>query len=410
MEKILIIGTVWPEPNSSAAGTRMLQIIDVFLSEKWDITFASTAKKSEYSFPLENRGVKMQEIELNHSSFDEFVSELSPSIVMFDRFMIEEQFGWRTQEFCPNALKVLDTEDLHCLRRSREKAFKDGIEFDSDMLLNNDTSKREIASILRCDLSLIISSFEMSILTNVFRIDENLLLYLPFLLEKERAKNTPFFSERKHFITIGNFLHPPNWDSVQYLKKEIWHLIRKQLPEAQMHVYGSYTSEKVSQLNNEKEGFLIKGRAENVIEVMSNAKICLAPLRFGAGLKGKLIDAMENGTTSVTTSIGAEGMQNGLDWNGFVSNDSKEFAQKSVDLYQDEKLWNESSKQGYELLKQFSKEEHQVNLIEKIKSLKLNLNQHRSQNFIGSLLNHHSMQSTKYMSRWIEEKNKKSSC
>jgi hypothetical protein len=68
---------------------------------------------------------KVREIALNSSSFDVFVKQLQPSIVLFDRFMIEEQFGWRVAENCPNAVRILDTEDLHCLRLARQKAYKE---------------------------------------------------------------------------------------------------------------------------------------------------------------------------------------------------------------------------------------------------------------------------------------------
>ena len=147
MEQVLIIGTVWPEPNSSAAGSRMLQIIDFFIKNDKQVTFASTAKKSDFSFPLERLDVSTQEIKLNDSSFDEFVIELNPEIVMFDRFMIEEQFGWRVSEYCPNAIRILYTEDLHSLRKTRESAFRKGDVFTTEMLLNSDIAKREIASV-----------------------------------------------------------------------------------------------------------------------------------------------------------------------------------------------------------------------------------------------------------------------
>ena len=116
---------MWPEPKSSAAGSRMMQLINVFLSEGYAITFASPCAKSENAFNLDSLGVTQKEIELNNSSFDDFISELKPDIVVYDRFMIEEQFGWRVVENCPEALRILDTEDLHCLRKGREQAFKD---------------------------------------------------------------------------------------------------------------------------------------------------------------------------------------------------------------------------------------------------------------------------------------------
>ena len=146
----------------------MMQLIDVFLTEGYNITFASPCVKTDNAFNLESLGINQTEIQLNDSSFDEFISQLKPDVVVFDRFMMEEQFGWRVTEHCPEALRILDTEDLHCLRKGREQAFKDGQPFDKAYLFR-EIAKREIASIYRCDLSLIISEAEMTILQNDFR-------------------------------------------------------------------------------------------------------------------------------------------------------------------------------------------------------------------------------------------------
>src|SRR3989344_1611079 len=255
-QHILIIGTVWPEPNSSAAGSRILQLIHLFLSKNCRITFASASSDSEHAFDVQTLGIEKVKIELNNKSFDEFVSKLQPSIVIFDRFMIEEQFGWRVAENAPDALRILDTIDLHCLRQARQAA----------------------------------------------------------------------------------------------LKEEIWSLIRKQLPSAELHIYGAYASQKVTELNNIKEGFLIKGRAEDAIEVVRKAKICLAPLRFGAGIKGKLVEAMQCGTPSVTTDIGAEAMHTNLPWNGFVVNTPEEIADAAVKLYTEENTWKQAQLNGFEII------------------------------------------------------------
>ena len=123
-KRLLIIGFVWPEPNSSAAGGRMLQLISLFQDQGFQITFASPAQDSDFMVTLSDFGVDKKAIELNDSSFDLFLKELKPNVVLFDRFMIEEQFGWRVAENCPDAIRVLDTEDLHCLRLARQNAFK----------------------------------------------------------------------------------------------------------------------------------------------------------------------------------------------------------------------------------------------------------------------------------------------
>lgn len=410
-KKILIIGSVWPEPDSSAAGTRMLQLISLFREEGFLVTFASPAMDSDFMIDLTLVGVVKKSIALNCSSFDAFVKELNPSVVLFDRFMMEEQFGWRVSENCPDAIRLLDTEDLHCLRVARQNAFKEKRYFEEENILKEEVAKREIASILRCDLSLMISEYEIELLTKRFKLDSSLLFYLPFLVEPISSIDLvklPSFEERNNFIFIGNFLHEPNWNAVQYLKETIWPLIKMQIPQAVVNVYGAYPSQKVVQLNNVKEGFIIKGRAANAHDVVGQARVVLAPLRFGAGLKGKLLEAMQCGTPSVTTSIGAESMHGDLPWNGFIANDVEIFVTESVRLYHNKRLWLQAQENGIKIInRRYVRVLFENDFKRQIKWLRGNLQQHRTSNFMGLLLQHHTMKSTKYMSMWIEEKNKK---
>lgn len=402
---LLIIGFVWPEPKSSAAGSRMMQLIELFQTNGYEITFASTAQNLEFSEDISVLGVTAKTIVLNSSSFDDFVKELNPTIVLFDRFMMEEQFGWRVSESCPNALKTLDTEDLHCLRQARQLAIKENRKFTSEDLFS-DVAKREIASILRCDLSLMVSEYEVDLLQKQFKVSKDLLFYLPIFAEK--LDDIPPFNERNYFIFIGNFLHEPNWDCVKYLSEIIWPLLHRKLPEAKMLIYGAYPSQKVLELNKPKQNFYIKGRADDAFEVIKNSKLVLAPIRFGAGIKGKLLEAMQCGTPSVTSSIGAEAMAGNFDWNGFVKNNPNEFVEATVQLYEDEKLWKQSQENGFEILdKRYKKSLFENEFITEINSLLDNLKEHRNANFFGSILQHHLLSSTKYMSKWIEEKNRK---
>ena len=404
MKHLVIIGTVWPEPTSTAAGSRMLQLISLFQKQDYEITFLCSASKSDFSFDLSQISVKTKAIQLNDSSFDAEITVLNPNVVLFDRFMIEEQYGWRVMENCPNALRILDTEDLHFLRKAREMAFKQNRELVFEDYIS-DVFKREMASIYRCDLTLLISEYEMQLATETFKIDASMLYYLPFLSEDVNT-NVTKFENRQHFVSIGNFLHEPNWQTVLALKK-YWKSIKKQLPEAALHVYGAYVSEKAKQLHNEKEGFLIKGRAESVDDVYSKAKILLAPIPYGAGLKGKLFEAMQLGLPSITTKMGAEAMNGNLDWNGFISSDEDDFVKKAVELYTNKSLWETAQKNGYEIIeKRFKKELFATDFMNRIEELQLDLKTHRNLNFLGQVLQHQSLQSTKYMSKWIEAKNK----
>ena len=180
MKHLVIIGSVWPEPKSTAAGSRMLQIIGLFLRHNYAITFLSAAAKSAFSADLDLLSIATKNIELNAESFDAEMKQLNPDIVLFDRFMMEEQYGWRVLENCPNALRILDTEDLHFLRKAREVAFKQNRSLVFEDYVS-DIFKREMASIYRCDLTLLISKFEMKLAVETFKIDASLLYYLPFL-------------------------------------------------------------------------------------------------------------------------------------------------------------------------------------------------------------------------------------
>ena len=115
-KNVLIIGKVWPEPNSSAAGTRMMQLVHYFIDQAYTITFLSHAKQTEFQADLASLNVNCASIEVNSGKFDKLIQKMNPEMVIFDRFMTEEQFGWRVMDNCPDALRVLNTEDLHFLR------------------------------------------------------------------------------------------------------------------------------------------------------------------------------------------------------------------------------------------------------------------------------------------------------
>jgi len=409
MTKVLIIGYVWPEPNSSAAGSRMMQLIDFFQRQNWQVSLASPAAESEHRFQFESIDVKKENIKINSDCFDNFIESLNPDIVLFDRFIMEEQFGWRVEKVCPNALRLLETVDLHCLREARHRALKKQQSFTRQDLFS-EIALREIASILRCDLSLLISDYEIKLLTKEFKIDQSLLLHLPFMLApiNEHSINTwPSYKQRQHFIFIGNFRHAPNWDAVLYLKQTLWPLIHKKYPQVELHIYGAYPPPKANQLHQPKENFYIRGWVESAKDVMHNARICLAPLRFGAGLKGKLLDAMQFGTPSITTDIGAESMYGNLSWNGAIENDPVKFAAATVEFYTDESKWKIAQINGIKLINTlYDKDKHSKTLLDKITFIQNNIQTHRLNNFTGTMLRHHSMKSTQYMAQWIEAKNK----
>lgn len=377
-----------------------MALIESLQSWGWQVTVACAAQLSSHRADLASCGIDELEIRLNCDSFNAQLAELQPTLVIFDRFLSEEQFSWRVEEVCPQALRVLDTQDLHSLRDARHQALKRGGEPD----LHSELAQRELASIWRSDLTLVISTYEMALLEQHYGVSPSLLHYYPLLSDGPRSSAD--FSTREHCVCIGNFRHAPNWDALQYLRREIWPSLRARLPRVECHVYGAYPPPKAQQLHSDKLGFLVKGWAADALAVMSQARLCLAPLRFGAGQKGKLLEAMECGTPSITTAIGAESMGEAETWGGAIANTPVDFIEQTVAYYRDEALWQQAQQRGWAQLTQHDRQVHSTALKQRLNSHLDDVAAGRQANFIGAMLRHHSLRSHRYMSQWIAAKNR----
>ncbi len=402
--RCLIIGKLWPEPSATAAGRRTLDVIRALLGAEWEVSFACAAARSEQAIDLADLGVESHAVEVNSSVFDSWIQELDLDVVIFDRFMTEEQFGWRVERSCPEALRVLDTSDLHCLREARQQQVLKGKPFD----LLNEVALREIASIHRSDLTLMISEYEMEVLLGEFGIPGTQLAYWPFSVESS-ANSLVGYESREHFAMIGSFMHPPNLDAARWCKQVVWPLMRAQLPNVELHCYGSYGEKYRGELHAPKDGFYFMGRAEDALGVLQQYRVNLAPLRFGAGLKGKIFDGFEVGTPTVTTPIGAEGIASADAWGCPVTQDPEQLAAVAVRLYQDSDAWRQVQAQGRVILQdRFNAATWVPKLSELLVEACSGCADSRQRHFVGRMLRHHHHRSTEFMSRWIEAKNKPS--
>ncbi|KQC33672.1 hypothetical protein AAU57_10300 [Nonlabens sp. YIK11] len=403
MKKLLVIGYIWPEPTKTAAGYRILQLIDLFLEQEYEVVFCCAARLKQTAQPsLKERRISTHGIDLHKDSLDQLLLEFQPAVVLYDRFLIEEQYGWRVRNHAPQAIQILDTEDLHFLRTAREQQVLQGTSlqdgFESELAL------REISSMNRVDLSLIISRFEMELLQDDFPVDPETLFYIPFLVEgdqvnKHQTKAKPF-EERQDYCTIGNLRHAPNVDAVEILKTEIWPIIRANQPEAQLFIYGPNAPQKILDLHDPDSGFLIKGHAADVEVVLSKHKVLLAPLRFGAGLKGKIFDAMKNGLAIAGTAMAFEGIRlNDAPATGSWA----DFAEDALDLSTNPSRWQDQVNENFEILKRdFEKSAFAKALFLKINDLK----QHhpRKRSLVNKIALHHADAHFKFINYWINAK------
>lgn len=407
--KILIIGKVWPEPNSSAAGRRMKQLI-ALLRYRGEVHFACANAFTGHEIDLESMGVTIQQITLNDDSVDMYFKDLNPDLVVFDRFLTEEQYGWRIMEHCPDAIRVLNTEDLHFLRKTRQKFVKatNRIAVDTTVLdFQNEDTMRELASIYRSDLTLIISPFEMELLQQEMQVPGELLAYLPLFTEQKTEDAVPF-EERTNFLFIGNTLHEPNADAIRMLVEHVWPELRKQCTNAELIIAGAYPSQHIMQLNNEKNRIKVVGHVSDTDALYKTVRVSLIPLRYGAGIKGKIIETLEYGVPFVSTSIGTEGMFFGEDWEECIADDWGTFVQKAISHYCDMTKWESYRKSGKEHLQTyFSQSLFEQEFLNQIDNLVDTIHIKRKKRYFSGLVQHHTLMSTRYLSKWIMEKNKK---
>lgn len=542
-KSVLFLSTVWPEPRSSAAGVRTAALLAAFARSGYSLAVGASAARNEASAALE-RGVASGlssrapvpcfSVPLNRpDALDAALAASDPTVVVFDRFTSEEAFSWRVREVAPEAARVLDMQDCHALRRARARAVgaADGkssfasTAVSAALAARLDASSdrdavREASSVFRSDATLVCSPVEGRLLKAALGGEgegeseggSERLLFVPAPLFASRpalsARRRRGFDERRHFVAIGSFLHPPNVDSLLWLagrrrgqgggkrRRErrrsegdgengeedgensgeskgkgeptnknstpIWDLLSA-LPGmegAELHVYGSYASKSpaASEIHDPARRVFVHGRAPN-LSPLSRARLLLAPLRFGAGLKGKVADAWARGTPVVTTPIGGEGMA--LDeeeredeeeeeerdeegrrrkrgaseggessssppmllhpqqpWGGSrTSETAASFAAEAARLYLDEEAWERASQEGMRLHdalyfnpRPADAAVAAVNALvsspspNSSSSYSSFLEFRRARDFVGAALWADSARATEYFSRWIELK------
>jgi glycosyltransferase involved in cell wall biosynthesis len=347
---------------------------------------------------LEAQGFATRPIVLNDSSFDHWLADLRPDCVVFDRLMTEEQFGARVWEVHPQAVQVLDTVDLRFVRELREQH---GAEppWQGEGLL------RELAAIHRCDLTWVVSDFEERLLTQTLGVPAEKVVLSRFSPEVQLEPRP--FAERRHFVSIGNFRHRPNWDSVLWLHREIWPKVRARLPLAEVHLYGAYPPKEASALHSPERGFYFHGPVESAVSTLAQYRVNLAPLRFGAGIKTKVIDGWASGTPCVGTPIAVEGMCAGLPWGGLQTQgyDPSEFAARMVELHEQPTLWEEASQRAQRLLsEQYSAGPIEQDIRESLRRCAEEQEARRARQYVGQLLRMAQHKATLYFSRWLELK------
>lgn len=282
----------------SAAGIRTYSIIKSLLSNpQSELLYVSPQSTSDvYSKRLKEYFPNTNTLTIqpnDTSSFTNNLKHFQPNLCFFDTFIAEEMFGWQIFKNFPNCLRVCDTQDLRFLRKFRHYLVKKNPNMPLKEIVNlipnaiddwpeRNLLFRELSSLHRCDLNLIVSPDEIQLLVDKYSFPSNKLFLAPFYFPINGNRIIKPYKERNNFVMIGNFTHDPNVDAVEWMKMELWPKIREKLPNVEIHIYGALANHKHLSMTNKKEGFLVLGELDN-LEKLGDYKVQLAPLRFGAG-------------------------------------------------------------------------------------------------------------------------------
>jgi glycosyltransferase involved in cell wall biosynthesis len=257
--------------------------------------------------------------------------------VLLCRLAIAAPYLTPTRRLAPQAMCIFDTVDLHFLREQRAAE----VSGSKQMLRQSLASRRrELALIRDSDVSFVVSSVELDMLRRELPQSR---VALVSNIHQVHGRGIPF-SHRRDLLFIGGFGHPPNEDAVRWFATEIFPLLREHDPSMRLHIAGDITPEAEQALS--QPGIEAHGRVEDLSELINRCKVSVAPLRFGAGVKGKVNMAMSYGLPVVVTPIAAEGMHLSDGHNALIAATASDFAQAVWLAYCDETIWTRLSDGG----------------------------------------------------------------
>jgi GT2 family glycosyltransferase len=362
--RVLIIDAYTPEPDQDSGSVRLCYLMDCLSQLGYGVTFMADnrAHAGRYTTALQKAGVEVVYdpwVESLQGFFSERGEEFN--FIMISRHYIASGYLSLLRRRCPRAKFIFDTVDLHYLREERMAELENSLPLKRAAA---QTRRSELSVINAADATIVVSPVEKTVLQEAA---PDARIHVISNVHKVEGSRRPF-SKRKDIFFVGGYQHPPNIDAAKWFVGSIWPLVRRQLPDMEFHLIGSKAPEQVRALDG--NGVRFHGFVSTLDPWLDGCRLAVAPLRYGAGIKGKVNISMSRGQPVVATPMAVEGMfaQSGRDV--LVAETAEEFAAAVVRLYQDEDLWNRVSAAGLENVRQyFSIETARLGLQELLNSL-----------------------------------------
>lgn len=359
---VLMMDAFYPRPDHDSGSLDQVNFARIFQSLGYDVAFTALmnfAPEPDAVAALRERGVHCVTA-ADYINVEEFVVLNRDRISTF--FLSRFNFGgdWidRARSFCPRARIVLNTVDLHFLREERHARLTE----DASALASAEKTKgAELAAIAAADVTIVVSSTEREILDEL--VPEADVRVVP-LIREISERPLPPFEQRDGVVFVGGFQHQPNIDAVNYFLDEIWPKVLAIDPSIVFRVIGSHLPDSLRERTGRNVEWV--GFVPQLEPLLDQARLTVAPLRFGAGAKGKVVSSLLNGVPCVATPIAAEGM-GFADGDGILTaEDADDFARRIASVHDDADRWADLSRRGLEAVGCRYSLNHGIELVEQI--------------------------------------------
>jgi GT2 family glycosyltransferase/glycosyltransferase involved in cell wall biosynthesis len=348
--RVLVLDHRIPRGDSSAGELATIGIVRDLAAIGFEVAFMPhdvVPGASRHEAVLRDLGVEVVTRESGFGCTRHFIERCGAEFGFFYivRFDVAESALRTIRAVAPTARVILHAPDLYFLREMREaKLGRDP----AALARAEETRRREVAVMRQCDHVVVVSAAEVPHLREQAGFDTPVSVF-PVLYAPVAAQVVPY-DQRRDIFFLGGFGHRPNVSAVEWFAHEVWPAIRQALPEAGFHIIGADVPESVKALER-FPGVKVVGFVPELDPVLSGLRVGVAPLLYGAGIKGKVAMTLGAGIPCVCTEIAAEGMGIESGVHALVASDAAKFAAAVVALYNDEALWSRLSVGGQDLVR-----------------------------------------------------------
>jgi glycosyltransferase involved in cell wall biosynthesis len=334
---VLIVDAYTPTPDQDSGSLRMLNLMRLLREAGYAVSFLpdNRAHAGTYTQALQALGVQA----LYHPFVSDAVAWLrqygaSLDAVVLSRHYVAAKYVGPVRLYAPRARLIFDTVDVHHLREARAAELQGNADLAAQA---QRTRAQELKLMRECDVTLVVSTTEQQLLApELPQVRIEVLSNVHEVYGRRRE-----FDARQDLVFVGGFQHPPNIDAVLWFVRDVFPQVRALLPAVVFHVIGSKAPPAILELAH--DGVSVHGFVDDIAPFMDGCRLSIAPLRYGAGVKGKVNMAMSHGLPVVATTPAVEGMHVRDGEDVLIADAPADFAAAIARAYTDADLWTRLS-------------------------------------------------------------------